>query len=315
MEYFTASPLFEEISEVSFSALDKELDFLGQNFEQTWSNLDLTSLSDEERTMQADFAMEDTSPFLTQAALQETPVVTINTMESSIEGLTFNVMENLGDSDILLDPMEVLAEIKAEQKPEISSAEQVLSIHSYSQPIENAPVKEETIEKPVEKPQELRKIQTGRVAKRQRKPVKRFEDSSDESDSEEFVPKRSRNASGTSTSQRKTKLYEMPAFADPEMETKRQNAINAKMNRDRKKNEKNQLQTQMDKLKKENASLKLKNKKYRSRLSNLERRLEIMEAVINTHGLGSALKASGNASSASNSSAEDEPATYYNDSD
>ena len=83
----------------------------------------------------------------------------------------------------------------------------------------------------------------------------------------------------------------------------------------RKKSEKNQLQTQMDKLKKENTSLKLKNKKYRSRLSNLERRLEIMEAVINTHGLGSALKASGNGVASSSSSAEDEPAMIYNDSE
>jgi regulator of replication initiation timing len=300
--------LFEEISEV----IDWE--FLGKDFEQTWTNLDL---SDEEKTMQAAFEMEDTSPFLTQAALMEAPIVTSNTFESeNVDGLTFNVMENLGDSDLLLDPMEVLNEVNAEQKPEKSSAEEVLSIHSYSQPIENQPIKEEptvVVEKTEPK---LRKIQSGRVIKRQRKPVKRFEDSSDESADEEFVPKRSRNASGASTShQRKTKLYEMPAFADPEMETKRQNAINAKMNRDRKKSEKNQLQTQMDKLKKENTSLKLKNKKYRSRLSNLERRLEIMEAVINTHGLGSALKASGNGVASSSSSAEDEPAMIYNDSE
>ena len=231
MEYFTEKPLFEEISEV----IDWE--FLGKDFEQTWTNLDL---SDEEITMQAAFEIEDTSPFLTQAALMEAPIVTSNTFESeNVDGLTFNVMENLGDSDLLLDPMEVLNEVNAEQKPEKSSAEEVLSIHSYSQPIENQPIKEEptvVVEKTEPK---LRKIQSGRVIKRQRKPVKRFEDSSDESADEEFVPKRSRNASGASTShQRKTKLYEMPAFADPEMETKRQNAINAKMNRDRKKSEK-----------------------------------------------------------------------------
>lgn len=248
--------------------------------------MDLSNLSDDEKTMQADFNL-DNSPFLTQAVLDDAPMVSMTTIDTDIDGLSFSVMENLEDSDILLDPIDVLTEVK-EAKPEVT-AQDVLSIHSYSQPIENEPVKEDLKPETVEKPKVLRKIQTGRVTKRQRKPVKRFDDSSDESD-EEFEPKRVRQNSGNTS--RKTKLYEMPAFADPEMETKRQNAINAKMNRDRKKSEKNQLQSQMNKLKKENESLKSKNKKYRSRLSSLEQRLEILEAVINTHGLGSTLKSS-----------------------
>jgi len=48
----------------------------------------------------------------------------------------------------------------------------------------------------------------------------------------------------------------------------------------------------MQVLRDENKSLQKKNRKYRTKLSSLERRLEIMEAVISSHGLNSAVKAS-----------------------
>merc|ERR1711862_863111 len=127
------------------------------------------------------------------------------------------------------------------------------------------------------------------VTKRKRKPVKKFDDSSDDDSDAEFESYKQ-----VKSGSRKVKLYQMPEFKnDPAMEQKRQNAINAKVNRDRKKKEKNALQSQMQVLRNENKSLNKKNKKYRSRLSSLEKRLEIMEAVISSHGLNSALKASG----------------------
>merc|ERR1712004_142412 len=118
-------------------------------------------------------------------------------------------------------------------------------------------------------------------------PGRKFDDSSDDDSDAEFQGHK--HNSGP----RKVKLYQMSEFKDdPVMEQKRQNAINAKVNRDRKKKEKNALTSQMKVLRDENKSLNKKNKKYRSRPSSLEKRLEIMEAVISSHGLNSALKAS-----------------------
>merc|ERR1719414_2758936 len=186
----------------------------------------------------------------------------------------------------MVDPILVNAGVKNDEAA--TAVENIKYIHSYSLPVETQPEekpKEVAEVKPVEKPS-LRQVQSGRVTKRQRKPNKKFDDSSDDDSDAEFEVKKSKAG-------RKVKLYQMPEFKnDPAMEQKRQNAINAKVNRDRKKKEKNALQSQMQILRNENKSLQKKNRKYHSRISSLEQRLEIMEALITSHGLNSALKAS-----------------------
>jgi len=198
----------------------------------------------------------------------------------------------------------------------------IFEIHSYSQPQQPscssksevsapkpAPVKSTSrgktgppaVAPKVQKEKEvLKQVQNGRVTKRQRKPRRHF-DSDDDSDYEVPTRKRNKSNSGTSksssnNSNRKVKLYEQGRFDDPDMERCRQNAINAKINRDRKNKEKNNMQNEMNKLKDENQNLKKKNNKYRQRLSSFEARLQLLESVIRSNPqLGEKLKASGNA--------------------
>jgi len=158
----------------------------------------------------------------------------------------------------------------------------------------------------------LKKVQNGRVTKRLRKPVKRFADSeseNDENDSDYEVksstnkPKKSVNSNSStsksmsvSVGNRKVKLYEHEPFSDPEMERCRQNAINAKVNRDRKNKEKNKMGQEMAKLRRENQDLKKKNQKYRTRLTDFESRLQLLETFIRSNPrMDEMLKASGNA--------------------
>merc|ERR1712203_531703 len=115
----------------------------------------------------------------------------------------------------------------------------------------------------------LKKVQNGRVTKRLRKPVKRFAESESENDENDsdYEEKSSTNKSkksvnsssctskSTSAGNRKVKLYEQEPFSDPEMERCRQNAINAKINREKKNKEKNKMSQEMAKLRRENQDL------------------------------------------------------------
>jgi len=143
----------------------------------------------------------------------------------------------------------------------------------------------------------LKKVQSGRVTKRLRKPVKRFaaesESENEENDSDYEVTSTNKNkksvnsnsstSKSTSGGNRKTKLYEHEPFSDPDMERCRQNAINAKINRDRKNKEKNQMSKEMAKLRRENQELKKKNQKYRTRLTDFESRLQLLETFIRSN--------------------------------
>merc|ERR1711935_629134 len=149
------------------------------------------------------------------------------------------------------------------------------------------------------------------VAKRQRKPVRHFDESSEEENDSDYEPemnsnknKRTRENStsksnttiSNNSSNRKAKLYEQGPFSDPDMERCRQNAVNAKINRDRKRNEKNSMSKEMAKLRRENQDLKKKNQKYRTRLTDFESRLQLLETFIRSNPrMDEMLKASGNA--------------------
>lgn len=218
-----------------------------------------------------------------------------------------------------------------------SQAEDIFEIHSYSQQpqqpqepctkteiiiVQAAPTKSAApvykskgkvgppaakVQTP-KKTQVLKTVQNGRVAKRQRKPVKHFDESSEEENDSDYQPDMSSNKNkktrenstsksnttiSNNSSNRKAKLYEQSPFSDPDMERCRQNAINAKINRDRKRNEKNSMQKEMSKLRRENQDLKKKNQKYRQRLTSFESRLAVLESLIRSQPrLDEMLKAS-----------------------
>jgi len=310
--------------------------FLGANFEAAWN--EGANLSDEEKTLFPNtetmntvepisyhFSFDDQNPLLSSAAMEDN-VITTTTTELPSDDIFDLIDVDAGNSrlDFSLESLEPEESIDLEPELEKScpsqqkaNIEEVMSIHSYSQP----QIKKEPAENPenhtVQKP--LRKVQAGRVNKRQRKPVRHFDESSDESSEAEYRPVRKRNKSNSSSKSfittncnRKVKMYEMDPFEDPEMEKCRQNAINAKMNRDKKKTEKNSMQKEMSKLRRENEDLKKKNRRYREKLTSFEARLQIMESIIQSNRLDGLLKASGNESATlSTSGSDDHEVIYY----
>ncbi len=100
---------------------------------------------------------------------------------------------------------------------------------------------------PKAEPVEVAPIRPTRQSKvKARQTSKRLAQDDDGRDAADFAPKPGK----------KLKLYEQKTFTDPEKERARQNAINAKKNRDRKKREKDALQKQMNLLRQEVETLK-----------------------------------------------------------
>jgi hypothetical protein len=91
-------------------------------------------------------------------------------------------------------------------------------------------------------------------------------------------PKKRRKATSKYPSKmsKKRKLYEARPFEDPERERNRRNAINAKLNRDRKKKERNALMTQMSVLRKDN--------------EKLSKEVLMLKKIIDHQGLGHLIK-------------------------
>jgi len=310
------SDLFEEIG---FEAID---------FDSVWNFANENStLSEEEKTLFPDTAAMNGSvsftvdfskdPTMTSAAILddiEEPSASIDDVKDDdqiFEGSHHLSVELDMINQLLIDGQEetttdIDLAIKEEPNDTVMAdplkvkAEDIREIHSYSQqPLESQP--QEAGENQENHDENLNKVQNGRVAKRQRKPVKRFVDSSDESEDDEVVPrkvqKRTRSKSNSTSINKnnnngKTKLYEMKPFSDPDKERCRQNAINAKINRDRKKNERNAMQQQMSTLREENQELKKKNRKYRAKLTTFEARLQALESIIRSNNLDSLVKAS-----------------------
>lgn len=334
MDNFTASSsLFEDLVldnqklEAFFDnqSLEELEAFSKANFEATWN--DLGSLSDEEKILFPDNATDSAmnsnpvllnvgqnNPLLSSVAIEDVPVIKTELPSDDLFDLITDVEAGEGHLDFNLETPEpeeeedIIVDFEQDKTEQKAMAEEVMSIHSYSQQPQQP-----SVQKP------LNKVQGSiRVAKRQRKPVRHFDETSEESEDEQPIRKRHKsNSSSTSftcsskNTSRKVKLYEMNAFADPEMEKCRQNAINAKMNRDKKKNEKSDMQKEMSKLRRENEELKKKNRHYRTKLTSFEARLQIMESIIQSNRLGGLLKASGNDDSALSSSGDDDHQVIY----
>merc|ERR1711981_1080304 len=92
----------------------------------------------------------------------------------------------------------------------------------------------------------------------------------------------------------KQKLYALKKLEDPEAERARQNAINAKKNRDLKKKEKEMIAHEVVSLKKENGTLKRNAAGFRKRALEAEAELRRLRAAINANHLMDVIKSSGN---------------------
>merc|ERR1719510_1708562 len=106
------------------------------------------------------------------------------------------------------------------------------------------------------------------------------------SESVKDTPKKKTFANG------KQKLYALKKLADPEAERARQNAINAKKNRDLKKKEKEMIAHEVVSLKKENGTLKRNAAGFRKRALEAEAELRRLRAAINANHLMDVIKSS-----------------------
>jgi len=80
-------------------------------------------------------------------------------------------------------------------------------------------------------------------------------------------------------SRRKRKLYEMEPLADPVAERNRLNALNAKKNRDRKKQQLQLAEEEIDKLKEENDELRAESENVKDQLDEARRELALLKQM------------------------------------
>ena len=83
----------------------------------------------------------------------------------------------------------------------------------------------------------------------------------------------------------KKKLYECDPLNDPIAERNRLNALNAKKNRDKKKQELQQATVEIEKLREENEELRAETDEYRDKLVSANRELEKLRRMLNIEGV------------------------------
>lgn len=88
----------------------------------------------------------------------------------------------------------------------------------------------------------------------------------------------------------KPKLYAERPFKNPKQERARLNAINAKKNRDRKKNETARLQKDLDGLREQNAAMTRSLQRFELRAAKAEKELAAIKALLQSANLGDLLK-------------------------
>jgi len=82
-----------------------------------------------------------------------------------------------------------------------------------------------------------------------------------------------------SVNRKKRKLYEMEPLNDPVAEKNRLNALNAKKNRDRKKQQLMMAEEEIEKLKEENEELKAETDNYKDQLDAARQELEELKQL------------------------------------
>ena len=287
----------------NFSARDSYLDLVlddvlisGQDyqfrdFESVWNLAE--PLTDEEKelfelpTNKMDPLIDD--PLLTTAGLAELPP-----LMDFLPAEPDSSADNDDDREII-DPV----------GDDSADMDYPISIHSYSLPPkdftpENSLAGDEIhysddSDEPLERrPTPVIAASTGRRMSARQPKRRRFSDSEDDDDDENQSENLRKRPKKDTFSNGKRKLYKSGPFNDPEMERARLNAINAKRNRDRKKQEKTLLENEMTKLKNENQGLKRTASKMRERAINAEAELKRLREMLRANNLEAVLKATGN---------------------
>lgn len=127
------------------------------------------------------------------------------------------------------------------------------------------------------------------VVRRSQRPLKRksleIEGQDDDDDDQHVRSTKKLKKMGSSFSNGKKKLYTAGPFTDPEKEKCRINALNAKKNREKKKQERQKMIDELNRLKSENQVLKRRSIKMTERASNAEAELQRLRDLLSQNGL------------------------------
>jgi hypothetical protein len=266
MAHFPVSTFLEEVS--SFEKQDFEAAWSWAQQQDTGLDLSLFPMCNNDAHFDMKFVDDLDDPLLSSSA--------INTgldMEDLLDSQCSPVL-----SDFCMEEPILLQ--RSPLEPEQPQEEDYpATVHSYCQPPRTPESEFNSNEENVIPASAGRKTIRRR---RQRRANKRRTISSDADDDIIF-------------SNGKQKLYTQKPFKNPELERARLNAINAKMNRDRKKLEAAGLRREVERLRKENEELKKSRSSLNSRATKAEEELARIKQVLSTSELASLLKwSSGN---------------------
>ena len=174
----------------------------------------------------------------------------INTTELLVPVVTYNSQEEVDTITYMDSSDEENENMKEENDPD--TTENVSTIHSYS----------------VLKPNNKRTMKSKRPANfnKTKKAVR-------------TLISKGQQISVPLPSRRKRKLYEMEPLRDPVAEKNRQNALNAKKNRDKKKAELQEAAVEIDRLREENEDLRSESDNYRDQLEAARRELDMLKQM------------------------------------
>ena len=174
----------------------------------------------------------------------------INTTELLVPVVTYNSQEEV-DTITYMDSSDEENENMKEEDNDSDTTENVSTIHSYS----------------VLKPNNKRTMKSKRPANFNKKKAVRT------------LISKGQQISVPLLSRRKRKLYEMEPLCDPVAEKNRQNALNAKKNRDKKKAELQEAAVEIDRLREENEDLRSESDNYRDQLEAARRELDMLKQL------------------------------------
>lgn len=174
----------------------------------------------------------------------------INTTELLVPVVTYNSQEEV-DTITYMDSSDEENENIKKEDNDPDTTENVSTIHSYS----------------VLKPNNKRTMKSKRPANFNKKKAVRT------------LISKGQQISVPLLSRRKRKLYEMEPLCDPVAEKNRQNALNAKKNRDKKKAELQEAAVEIDRLREENEDLRSESDNYRDQLEAARRELDMLKQL------------------------------------
>ena len=303
--------LFEEVESVasqtpSADTAAADASFQAQNFEAAWNEKE--DLSDEEKSLFPEnmdygllFPTSSQDPFLSSAATLDImlPVASVDDFPENVDGMR-NFPENGDDGSSMRTAAPHIDDHCYVNTPPASpllsddggkenddDPEVIMYEDSSTESDECDTIKEEEDDcvEPIPQPEEEEDSGSAKPElitrrKKTRRGKKKPKANAWSSQKKALVR--------DSDVEKVVKLYEQKPFENPALEKCRQNALNAKLNRERKKKEKEQMEGEVARLRSENARLRRAEAAAARRAGEAERELQRLRALLGRSDVGAA---------------------------